>query len=230
MTRRLTRDIIEQIVSAINYTFTASSVVDNLDETYTLFSCNTLHLQAGYDIVIDGNDYTIISVNNNVSILIGGASVPLVKTFQAYQPTFKAGTIITTNIELDKTNDANEILPMIYLREVFEETFFNNDNINDRESPVEIFFLTQSDHSSTEDELLNYGVKPMFALAQMFIEMLNKHKDIGKIEDYNLTNWLRFGFEAQNGATKKIFNYCDMSGVQMRITIPFSRNLSCCKN
>jgi hypothetical protein len=230
MTRRLTRDILEQIITAINYTFTASSIVDNLDGTFTLFSCNTLHLQAGYDLVIDGNDYVIISVNNNVSIIVGGSVVPTSKTFQTYNPTFKAGTIITTNIELDKTNDANEILPLIYLREVFEETFFNDDNTNDRESPVEIFFLTQSDHSSTEDDLVNYGVKPMFALSQMFIEMLNKNKDVGKFDDFSLTNWLRFGFEAQNGATKKVFNYCDMSGVQMRITIPFSKNLSCCKN
>ena len=159
-----------------------------------------------------------------------GSILPTLLTFDVYQPFYKYGTIITTNNELDKESDALDILPLVYLRTEFEETINDRDSSMDRESPVEIFFLTQNDFSLTESEIENNGVLPMRNLAEMFIESLKNNKDIGKFENHRIKNWLRFGFETQNGATKKIFNYCDMSGCQLSITLPISRNLACCKN
>jgi len=230
MKTKRTEIIIGELVTGMDYSFTASSITDNLDGTYTLESCNTKHLQSGYIVTIDAVDYTITAVDVDNSITIMGSPLPTTLVFDVYQPFYKYGTIITTNNELDKENDALDILPLVYLRTEFEETFNNRDSSFDRESAVEIFFLTQNDFSMTESEIESNGVLPMRNLAEMFIESLNKNKDIGIFTDYKIKNWLRFGFETQNGTTKKIFNYCDMSGCQLSITLPISKNLACCKN
>jgi len=229
MKRKETVDIIGELVASMNLDIVATSVVNNmLDNTF--YTCNTLHLQKGYVVTVGLSDYVVSDITPNVSVTLTGTPSLTALNFTAYTPFYKHGTIITTNVELDKADDANQITPLVYLREVFVDKFNNTDSSFDRESSLEIFFLAQNSFSETEDDIRSYGLLPMRNLVYRFIETLNNHKDIGKFSDYEIKDWLRFGFETQNGATKKIFNFTDLTGCQLNISIPIKKNFSCCTN
>lgn len=227
--RKETEDLVGELINSIDFNVTIKTIVDNGNGTYTLTTCNTLHLQAGFSLVIGVVTYKIVSVIVNESFILSGSVVPTLEVFEIYKPFYKFGTIITTNNELNKKNDANDILPLIYLRTEFEETFNNRNELIDRESPLEIFFLTQNKFSNEEVDIRNDGVLPMRNLVYSFIEMLNNSTEkVGKVEDYSIKNWLRFGFETSNGSTKNIFSFCDMSGCQLNVTLPIKSSFACC--
>ena len=89
-----TVDIIKRVVAAIDNTFKVSSIIDNSDGTYTLETCDTLHLQENFPLVIDGNDYLVNEVVADTSITIAGSVLPTATSFEIYPPVYFHGTVI----------------------------------------------------------------------------------------------------------------------------------------
>jgi len=222
-----TVDIVRSLVSELNKTINIDSIVDNLDGTYTVETCDTYYLHECLKITIDAVTYTVKSVEKNVSFVIKGDVLPTATSFELPAPFYFHGTVIQTNQELINFDQFDK-LPMAYLLEVLEDDFFNRDEINDRESDIRLFFLTTANFADwkTGDHYKS-AIEPMRSVAYNFINVLNNSKLINIFATYTLINRVNFGvYTTDKGNTKNIFND-NMSGVELRLTLPIRKVLNC---
>lgn len=225
-----TFDLLKPVIDSIPNTFKGVGIVDNANGTYTITSSNTLWLSPGFYVAIGGVEYKILSIVANESIIIKGASLPITSTFTIYRPFFVHGTIIATNEELKAKNLSKNKFPMIYLHEITRERHYHSaDSILDRESDCDIYFLVDADFETwlTNDHYAN-AIKPMRNLVSMFIVALTSNQSlISDFDTYETFDHAKFGvYFADKGHTKNIFDD-RLSGVQVRISIPFIKNTNC---
>ena len=223
--RKETVDIIGDIVSNMKLTFTIYGVIDNGGNSYTLTTCNTLHLQTKFTITIDAVNYVITEVDKNVSITITGDVLPTADTFEVYPPYYHHGTIISSAGELAQIKNANNKTPLIFLHETITDKFYNKtDNPLERETTLKMFFLSQSNwNSNTTNQHYTSALLPMRALVYNFINTLNRTRYIADITDYTVTNHTMFANYLQDGYTEAIFDK-NLSGCELNITIPIRPN------
>ncbi len=230
MNSKQTYEKLLPIFSAMDKSVICQSVIDNGNNTYT-FACNrTRWACKGYDISILGNSYTIISVVYNVSITVSGSVLPLALTFDLYAGFFKHGTIRVVANELLRVPNYKNRLPLTFLHEVVTETVhFDPLDALDSESDVRIFFLTDCDYKNwTQLDGDTLAIAPMRCFANEFIKCLSNSqyiaplKSTGTIRSYNI-----FGNADDNGVNKNIFNEF-LSGVELKISIPFLKDCDCC--
>ena len=224
--RKETVDIIGDLVGAINLTFTIYTTIDNGGNSYTLGTCNTLHLQTGFTITINAVNYVITEVHKNVSITITGDVLPTEDSFEVYPPFYHHGTIISSAGELAKESNSSNKTPLIFLHETITDKFFNkSSNPLERETTLRMFFLTQSNwNSNTTNQHYTSALEPMRALVYNFINTLNRTRYIAPIEDYTVTNHTLFANYLQDGYTEAIFDK-NLSGCELNITIPIRPNV-----
>lgn len=229
-----TVDIIREVVEAINSTFTAKTITDNLDGTFTLTTCDTLHLQDGFPLKINGNDYEIITVTKDASILISGAFLPAIKIFPIYLPTYYHGSVIKVQAEISGGADASNLFartPFIYLKEILTDK--NNSKYN--QSPIEkvptlqMLFLTQCKY--TDWKIVDHyakSIQQMRNLVDRFILSLYADKRIGKFQDYDTVNHVNFGvWVTDKGEMKHLFND-NLSGIELKISPPILKQNAQC--
>lgn len=229
--RRSIIDIIEGVVNSMTFPVKVNSVIANVDGTQTLQTCDIFHAQPGFGVTIAGNDYTIVSINADLHeiTISAGVAVATPVTFNLYAPFFFHGTPRQTNVELTQVMDASSKTPMVYLLEEVTETFFNAEDIRERESVLRLFFLTQADFERwlTEDFHTN-AVEPMRRLLDGFIEALGNDKTIDTEEiDYSVTNRQRFGVFITNSGYEKALFSDKLSGCELNITIPVRKKNIC---
>ena len=87
-------DIVENLISQLTPTLFVNSIVDNLDNTYLLQTCNSQHLSEKSEIDIDGETYEIISVTNEKDILISGNVLPTLLEIPLEAPSFFTGQAV----------------------------------------------------------------------------------------------------------------------------------------
>lgn len=223
-----TPDLIESILNGINYTGTFKSYVDNGDGTITGQTCDTLHARKLGKITIDSIDYTVQSVVNKTSITFIG-SLPVALDFTVAAPFYFHGTPIMINEHLSQIVDDRNKLPMVYLLEVFRETFdLDPESSIDRTSDLSIFFMDIADYANWDtDQHYQNAISPMRNLAESFINAVNNANGVGKIANYTTINHANFGIYFTNqGHQTPIFNE-KISGVELQITLPFKKDLTC---
>lgn len=232
--RKETVDIIGDLVSSMNFTFVAKTIINN-GGTYTFTTCNTYHLQECFKITIDNAIFKITEVIKNESITIkpvlDSTPAPTLLEFSIYNPYYFHGTVIQTNLELEQITNSSAKTPMIYLLEVAEDKFFNDDSSLERESDLRLFFLTQANFVDwkTQDTYEN-AINPMRSLLYSFIETLNNSKIVGKFNDYRVINHTKFGvYMTDKGYEKRIFND-NLAGVELRISLPILQSNKCESN
>jgi hypothetical protein len=221
-----TYELIKPIVDSLPKTIKVSSVTDNLDGTFTITTCNTLHLQASNRVItIDGNPYTVKEVFHNSVIILEGQTLPDVTEFDIYPIKFFHGTIKTTNIELNQVDTSEDKFPMVYLYEVLEEE--NSHNVSEltgRTVDVRLYFLTENDwRNLNSKERQDLGVKPMRNAFDAFMRLLETSDVCTDVPDLSRTRpYGVFGRENEQGIFKTIFD-ADLSGLGVRMVIPFKR-------
>lgn len=230
--RKETVDIVNDLVSELEFPVIIKLITDNGDGTYTLSTCDTYHLQECFKIDYNSAQWTITGVVKDTSITIkpvlDSTPAPTELTFDAYSPYYFHGTVIQTNLELEQISNSSLKTPMIYLLEVLEDRFFNRDNQNERETDLRLFFLTQANFVDwkTQDTYTN-AIEPMRSLCYSFIETLNKSKKIGIFAEYRLVNHTKFGvYVTDKGYENRIFND-NLAGVELRITLPVLQENDC---
>lgn len=224
-------DVIQELIEGLNYTVKINSIVDNLDGTFTLFACSTLHVRNHSLITIGGTDYRVTEVINNVSIAFTAPSTPTGSTFTAKKPFYIHGSLLAANTELNKIIDADEKLPMVYLFESFsEERVFNKKSPIQRNVRTSLYVLDSADFNNwLTDDHYEKAVKPMDNLAELIVETIDKDGKYGFVDTYNITPMVRFGQITENGNTKLLFDEF-ASGVLLEITIPIMKPIKCDKN
>jgi len=230
MLQSQTYNKLKVIIDQIDKSVICQSVVNNGNGTYT-FACNyTKWLTAGYDVTIGLVTYTITSFVCNESITVSGASLPTVLTFDLYPLIFKHGTIQKVSQELDSEPNFKTKLPLVFLHEIVEEKI-HLDPIDaiDNDVDVRLYFLTDCDFANwTQLQGDTLGIQPMRNACNEFLKCLSVSQyvadltGVGNVKNYNV-----FGNYNDNGTLKNIFNMY-LSGVQLKIGIPFLKDCECC--
>ena len=237
MKRKETVDIIGNIISNMEIKIIIDNIIDNLNGTYTIETCNTAYLYPCRMIEIDGNMYMVLEgiegeYNEfifNEKFTIEGDVIPVVNEFILPPLTYFHGTVTETSAELDRMPDSTTYLPMVFFLEIFNEIFDNRDESPiDRESDIRLFFLSELNRPDwLTEQQYEYALKPMRNMCYRFIEEINKNGGIGKFDNYTLINHGIFGvYKRDSGHIENIFNE-NLSGVEMRINIPINSHLGC---
>jgi hypothetical protein len=229
-----TVDIIREIVEDIDNSFTATSIVDNGDDTYTIETNDTLHLQVGFPLTIGAVEYEITALTKDVSITISGASVPVLTTFDVYAPVYYHGTVVRVVAEMTTQAQAQNVFsrtPFIYLREILrdkKQSRYSQSNI-DRETDLQILILTQCkpEDWNTADHYTK-SIYPMANLTNRLIEAIYRNRKIGKFEEYETANHVNFGVYVTDKGNKANIFVDKLSGIELNITLPIKKQLQSC--
>jgi len=234
MKRDETVDIVKDLVGSMSFTMDLTLINDNADGTYTLYGCNTYHLQECFKVNYEGASWTITNVDKNTSITIkpvlDSTPIPTTLELDVYDPYYFHGTVIQTNLELEQISNSSLKTPMIYLLEVLEDTFYNDDNALEREADLRLFFLTQANFVDWKtQDTYNNAIEPMRSLCYSFIDTLNASKIISNFAQFRVINYTKFGvYMTDKGYEKRVFND-NLAGVELRISLPIKR-VNNCKN
>ncbi len=231
--RKETVQVIGDLISAWKLPFVINSIVDNGNNTYTLYVPKTYYLQVNKrkELTINNIDYTILDVKNNEEVTLRGTIIPPVDTFDLPVPYYFNGTIVQTNTELAREKSLAKKTPMIFLRRPFSETLDAADLVDSdtaNTAQLVLYFLTEANFDSwLTSQHDKHAIVPMRNMIYEFIEMLKANeKYISRFSNYEVTDLIKFGIVTQNGVTAGLFsdNY---SGAELSITLGIKYQCIC---
>jgi len=223
--KKSTVNIVRELVSQMKFTFTIKSVTDNLNGTYLLTTGRTHYLQKNSNtiFVIAGNNYEILDVVINESVLVKGSVLPVVSKFDLPSPFFCHGSITQVNMENTQIVDMKDKIPMVYLLRPFSEdvdAMDENDPLIERQPALTLFFLTEANFSEwTSDDYDDNAIEPMWGMLNTFIETCKASEGIGLLDGYRVEDKIKFANYNFKGGDKMLFND-NLSGKQLDITLP----------
>lgn len=225
-------DKLKPIVDGMSRSVTCDSITTNTDGTFTFVCKYTKWAVSGFSVTIGLIDYLITNVVPNVSITVSGVSIPLQLTFDLPVIHFKHGSIRQVATELNTILNVQDRLPLIFLHEISEEkvSFDVMDSV-DTEADCKLYFLTGNDFQNwSQNEIDVRAIKPMRNMAREFIEAISDNQYIAPIDSPGtIRNYSQFGSYNDVGVVKSYFNE-PLSGVGLRVTIPFLKGCDCCTN
>lgn len=221
---------LEPIINAIDKSVICTSITNNLDGTYTMYTNDTAWLTTMFNVTIGLNTYKIVDFACNEWIKINGSTLPTQLTFDATAPIFKHGTILQVATELNLIDDFRNKYPLIFLHEIIDEKqHYAEVDAIDIDVDLRIYFLTECNFADWTSEIASIkGVQPMRNLYNRFIKAV---VDSGKVAELDsigtIRNYNRFGNTTDNGVIKNIFNEYQ-SGIQVRFNLQFLKECYCC--
>ena len=208
---------------------TIDSLIVNGGDSYTFNTCNTGWIRIKSIVSIGGNDFEVTSFVQGESFTATSTSDPAGETtFTLPNVNYFHNTRFGQRAEVGEIPDINDRVPMFWLYEVFEETFNNDDElVLDRTSPLRLFFLDNSNFEDwNNDEHYTFIINPMLNLAESFIEFLKNNPRIQQFEQHLVTSHKNFGEVSDSGHVASYLGD-EVSGVQVRITLPIDKDLTC---
>lgn len=227
-----TVDIIESLLNEFTPKAKITTVVDNLNGTYTITLCDTINLREGLSFTLNAVEYTVLSISgNNVTYTTGVAPLKGDYVFPQ-KPFYFHGTPIATGNELTTIQLSVDKLPMVYLLEVITDSFpLDKSSAIERTTTVRLFFLDEANFSDWDtDNHYALNIVPQANYAVAFKDyLLNDSKSVGLLEgDFDLVYHAKFGLSATiNGKTTNLFSE-QLSGVEVVVTIPIRKDITIC--
>lgn len=221
---------LEPIVNAMDKSIICQSITDNGDGTYTFTCSNTKWITTGFNVIIGLNSYLIVEFECNEWIKVSGSVLPTQLTFDIYPFKFKHGTIKAVASELNQLHNYTDRLPLLFLHDITEDKIhFDKVDAVDNNVDVKLYFLIDCDYANwnINDSDLK-AVNPMRNAVNEFIKSLSVSQYVAQLTSIGtVRNYNRFGNFDDNGVLKNIFNEY-LSGVQLRVSIPFLKECECC--
>lgn len=227
-------DILEPLVASMVFPITIyKQIVTGND--HLLYVNDVYHAQVGFNAIIDGLPYKIISVNaalNQMTVTDEENSGAITATsFHLYEPYFFHGTVRETDAELTQNQNAFTKTPMIWVMDGFEETENEDpDSAIERVSYPRIFFLTQSDFSKVTNELHDNYEEPMKRLKDQFVKLIRDNYDRFEVSDWStkITRYSKFGVYINSSIDKSLFAD-NLSGIEIQPSFNILSIDGCCQ-
>jgi len=224
-----TVDIIGDFVNDLSSEFIFTSVIDNLDGSYTLVSDCTWWLSINQTHSIDGNDYFIKSFIINESITVipeGHVIAPSPSSFTIPPPTYIHGTLKMAGTEVDAQTDKTILCPFTYLFEIItDRKNTDEESMIDREVDLRIFFLNSVDSASwLTDDHYKYFVDPMQQMVDLLIKNIKNSKLFTDLIRHECTPLINV---SEEGTQEKAVFDCNLSGIELKIFAEIREDLSC---
>jgi hypothetical protein len=235
-------DILETAIQAMAFPITIWKVTATVANTWQLNVDNLYHAVKGYIISIGGNNYTIVSVNDDTSPLqltvtdpTGLLPAPTAQTsFNLYSPFFFHGMPRDSSAEMKQEQNAFNKYPMIWLMETFTETFYDDpEDANERDSQVKLYFLTDSQFETNQtNDLYEIYLLPMRRLLDSFIDMVNTQYSyfVQWNLKYNVTNYPKFGVYIRGKGVAENLFADNLTGCELDIVLKITKPNSSCNS
>lgn len=220
-------DIIDTFLSGLDFSQEILSHSDDGTNT-TIEVANLFHSRAKLTIDIDGSDYTIVSVTEPDTIVVSGVIAdPLVATIQSLF--YFHGTPYATNSHLSAIRDWRNKVPFAYLLEIIRERVFGEaDSVNEREADIRLFLLDDANFEDwTTDEHYSKRINGLRRTSDFIVQELGSSSLFNDINFVDVISHAKFGVYVDNkGHENSVFDE-QLSGVEMRFTLPVIKNLKC---
>lgn len=227
MTR--TFKIVEDIVNSMDLSIKVNDINNE-----TLSVCKTLHIRVG-SVVKDhlDNFYQVYEFENDELIKVSplGEYDFTGDVVFAPKPVFIQGKWMSANSEyLLMESDTRAKTPLIWLVRGYEEKHNGKEFSVKMEVEPLIFFLDEANFDSwLNEDHDKEAVNPMYNLANLFVETVEKNSMIKTLDGWKIHDEPRFGVKisSEKGNNKRILSD-DLSGVGLRIPLKmFSENCKC---
>lgn len=223
-------DLLEAVVNDMDISIEVTNVTDNMDGSYTLTVCDVKYLQEKYVVTIDGENYTIDSINHDdKEVTVLGSVEPPVGSFNAPSVKYYHGTVQQTKSELDREMDVSNKTPMIYLLESFREQFNRDKDLSkERSVNARLFFLTQANFDDwVTNDYYAMALRPMRNLLDLFILTLDNDTNFDKLWNYETITRTRFGLEqTEKGYLANYFGE-NLCGIEVIFDFDIKRDNAC---
>ncbi len=222
--------ILQEIVANIISPVIVVSIGVVTAEVFTVVSTDTQWLYVSQVVTIEGNDYTVEALEQNVSFDLKQRSHTNVITgsFNIPPPTFFYGTWIMTNSERDDIGINSDKVPFIWLYETRTEALKLSPLVpQDRDVPLRLFFMGNSNYQEwLTAKHYDLVLHPLDALVRNFLDAILRSACIVKplTGDLDKIYHANAGSVDKDGHLKALFNE-ELSGIEANLTLQINK---CC--
>lgn len=222
-------DIVEELVSRIDNTITAKSIVDNGDGTFSLMVCNIKY--ATIRTIINGIPILdIINHGTHYEILLD-TDVEPVAPFELNSSKYYHGTAIGVNqtiISLQSDPSRPSFYPMVYFPDTLRGTIYSK-YTPEMDAECRLIFAVNYDRAWNDEQVKEICINPMLRLLSLFKEAVNKDKSV-LADNYRVIQYYRLGEKVESKGTisNAINDHCSGIVVDFNLIVYPSFQCECC--
>ena len=223
-----TTNVIGDFIDRLRATEPITSVTPGAGDILTIGTTSTHSLRDTQWVGIDGQEYQITNMVEDVSFDIETTNTITATAWKAQAPYYRYGTNIVLN-ELMNSTAASKRYPQIALHELLVEDEEIDVSSNVLKTPrVQLSFMDEAQHNSwTNIEQHENRVQPMQVLKDAFVDLLKLSPYIGK--KFRVITVLRADWGKMDNRGNVARKFDDpLSGVEMTASIPFLKSISAC--
>ena len=206
-------DIVKGLVDKLDHDFIITTNTDMGGGVHKLFTTNTYYLTELKVIEIAGLNYRVTELKFNEYVVVepvGHTTSIIVDSFNLPAPDFFHGTVKTVDNEVQLFMEQNpNKYPIVYLfRYITERIPLDPVSPGNRESPVRLFILDQSNYDDYLNEDFKEKVeKPLMNVEAKLFEVIKKDTGIGRLSGfYDRTDLTRFARFTNDGNIELVFS------------------------
>lgn len=222
--------ILQEIVADIISPVIVVSIGAVTAGVFTVVSTDTQWLYVSQVVTIEGSEYTVAALEQNVSFDLRQRSHTNVITgsFNIPPPTFFYGTWTMTNSERDDIGINSDKVPFIWLQDTRVETLKLNPAIShDRDVPLKLLFLGNSNYQEwLTAKHYDLVMHPLDVLVRNFLDAILRSACVVKplTSDLDKIYHANAGAIDKDGHLKALFNE-ELSGIEANLTLQINK---CC--
>jgi hypothetical protein len=228
-------DFIGDIIDSLRKRASIISITNIPTTTnYVCVVSDLLDLVIGNTVFIGGVEYTIDAIDiGTPSFTVSANSLPVGTEYKTGYPYYFHGTYLAIDNELKKITNSQKKYPIIY----FAETFSDRENLNPLSQIGDtvtsaMYFMTSANFRDwlTEDHY-DFVIDEIDELVTKFIAKLKSNSFIqyNELEEIERVRHAKWGLYVENkGHTTNLFTD-NLSGVELRLTIPLRKKFNPCK-
>lgn len=225
-----TINILKSIIAGIVSPVIVEAVGLVLDGAFPVTSSDTQWLHMNQQLTIEGNDYKVVAIEQNISFSLQqrGHVEVISGSFNIAPPWFFYGTWKMTNTERDDVGEYKDKTPFIWLVEVRDENIhLDPKDAVDRDAELQLLFMGESNFGDwlTEDHY-DQVINPLSVLVRNFLDSVERSRCVSKplAGEMATINHANAGSVDADGHLKALFNE-ELSGIEATVTLPFNK---CC--
>ena len=192
---------------------------------------NSYHLRKSLLLSIEGNDYTVVSVNaqSNTIVIEGVPTINVGDAYKVPNPFFFHGTNYLVSTDFDLKHDEDR-LPMFYMEKNIRERWGGRGSNLAATPDFRFVFADHADYADwLPDDFNSERIIGLKRLAWAFRQHILEYTGFAtsSIDGFDIEAFDKFGIYRRNkGAVENLFNHT-LSAVGMLVTIPIYKYCLC---
>jgi hypothetical protein len=223
-------NLFKSIVESLSPTIKINSIT-NSSGVYTVITCDTIHINVGRKLVVNGVSATVISFVKNTSFTFSfDATAPdTVNEIKIAPFNFFYGTQKMTKEELDYAPN-NQKIPFVWFYSVYDEKQERDEfKLLGQSASVRLFVLDNCNYTDwLSMEHHNEVIVPLSSYVEELLTSIESHlytmyNGVKSVDIRKHANW---GVFVQKGHIEKIFSD-DLSGIEVSFDVDFKKLKNC---